>query len=289
MPPIVNADELAAIGLSTAASYAYLRMQGLWNKGAPARGYVPKAATRKSSSGLSAQLRAHYAKPNLMPRYGYSGKRKRKSFRKGYDRTAGFYGFGGHGYSGGHEKKFAAASGTNTTITAAGVILEVIPNIATGTGESGRVGRYIHIKNWMARAAVRLPSQSTAAATSDVVRLILFVDTQTNGTLPLVTDLLESANWQSFNNLANRTRFRVLSDMTWAMNSQTGAGDTTNQHFGASTVHFNLPKTMNLAMEYDGVTGATAERKSNNLYWLLISRDGVCNLTFRARLRFVDN
>ena len=50
-----------------------------------------------------------------------------------------------------------------------------------------------------------------------------------------MTDILESDDYQSFNNLANKGRFVTLMDRTYELNSNGAAGDgTSNDTLGMS-------------------------------------------------------
>ncbi len=86
--------------------------------------------------------------------------------------------------------------------------------IPEGVGEEQRIGRRLTITNILWRYTVTLPFTTLQAETSDVVRVMLIKDQQANGALPANTDLLESDDFQSFNNLSNSKRFSVLMDKT---------------------------------------------------------------------------
>ena len=59
------------------------------------------------------------------------------------------------------------------------------------------------------------------------MRVMLYHDKQANGATAAVLDILESADYQSFNNLVNSGRFRILMDRTYAMNYLTLASGGT--------------------------------------------------------------
>ena len=184
--------------------------------------------------------RAHAARRRLgVSRMGFkttTGRAKSRfrprGFRKGYDRTGGFYGK----FSKGLELKFRDFSTDLPTMATAGTIRESMVTISQGTGESQRIGRKCTIKaiNW--RFKVELPiTTGTSAQPSDVVRIILYLDKQCNGAAATVTNILENALYQSFNNLANKSRFRTLMDRTYDMNYTAAAGDGAANDWAASS------------------------------------------------------
>ncbi len=214
-------------------------------------------------------------------KYRKSGKRK---FRSGYDRTGGYYGMGATG----HEQKFIDHTLVSQTIASAGNIIELIPDIATGTGESNRIGRYIKVIKYGVRYDLYLASHTDKTLTQDTIRLIYFIDSQTNGAVPTVVDVLEAANYQSFNNLANRSRFRIMKDKTYSLNTPAGGGNGTTEDWAGFSKHGTCWLKLGMAMEYDSTTGAITERKTNNLYCLTISCCGRTNIQWRSRTRFTD-
>jgi hypothetical protein len=211
---------------------------------------------------------------------------RKKTFRKGYDRTGGYY---GRFRRGSPEKKFHDVDVDDATISAAMTInnLTVIPE---GNGESERIGRKITITNIYWRYALELNSKTAIADTSDIVKVMLVQDTQTNGAQFAATDLLETDEWKSFRNLANSKRFRVLYSESFAMQIQgatpTGAAYAT----GEDVKIVEGSRKCNITIEYDNSasTGAIATVKSNNLYWVTQSRKGVTPGHGNIRLRYTD-
>ena len=211
--------------------------------------------------------------------------RRRLTFRRGFDRVGGFYGrYGGRR----SEQKFHDLE-LNANLAGAGAVTDSLNLIAQNVTESGRIGRKCTISNVSWRYSISLPEIDAVAtpASPDVVRVIVFLDKQCNGATATVTDVLESANFQSFNNLANKSRFRTLMDRTHNINYLTLASD------GAAVVSsanvredFSWYKKCSIPLEFDGVTGAITELRSNNIGVLLISRDGLATLDSKFRLRF---
>ncbi len=187
------------------------------------------------------------------------------------------------------EKKFHDVDIDDTAIANTGtIVLDSCNKIPQGVTEVTRVGRKATIKqiNW--RFEVRLPTQTAAASASDVARIILYHDKQANGATAAVTDLLETANYQSFNNLANKSRFRTLMDRTYDLVSQAGGGDGTAEDYGQVIISDTLFKKVNIPIEYNSTAGAITEITSNNIGLLTISRSGLAAFASKMRLRFTD-
>ena len=78
---------------------------------------------------------------------------------------------------------------------------------------------------------------SSSVVSADEVRVILYLDKQTNGAAAGITDILESDDFQSFNNLANKSRFRTLMDRTYDYNTPSAAGDGTANDSSGFNLH----------------------------------------------------
>lgn len=217
---------------------------------------------------------------------GRSKPAKRARVVPGYTRSAGYYGRYNDPRSQG-ELKFHDVDVDDAVVAANGTIAANSINlIPQGTTESERIGRKAIIKNIGWRYALTLGSTATSASTSDVVRVILYLDTQCNGAAATVTDILESDNYQSFNNLSNKGRFRILMDRTHGLSSQSGVGSTAA--FGETVVNGTFYKKCALPIEFSSTTGALTEIRSNNLGVLLLSQSGLCIFESKFRLRFTD-
>lgn len=123
---------------------------------------------------------------------------------------------------------------------------------------------------------------------NDTVRIILYLDKQCNGTAATVTQILESDDFQSFNNLSNKSRFRTLMDRVYDLNATAGMGNGTANDTVATQINDSLFKKVNLPIEYDSTAGAIAEIRSNNICMLILSKDGRAVLDSQMRLRYSD-
>ncbi len=244
---------------------------------------------RTFRGGLTAQMFT----PVFGRKAGFASRRRaRRTFRRGFDRTGGFFGrFRGRRALNGNvgaELKFHDVDIDQAAIATGGTVFITAVGIAQGTGESERIGRKVTIRSINWRMNILLPNAANLTSTNDEVRVILFLDKQANGATATVTGILESANYQSFNNLANKSRFRTLMDRVYDMNAQAGAGDGTANDAAGVVMHDALFKKVNIPIEFDSTAGAITEIRSNNIGVLLISKSARCTLDSKMRMRFSD-
>jgi len=229
-------------------------------------------------------------KPQYMPR---TPRGKPPVFRKGYDRRAGFYGRFAPLNPASAEMKFHDVDVDQSPVPSAGAIQNggTVIVIPQGVTEKQRVGRKCTLKSINWRFTVKLTEVEGDASppNSDIVRIIVYQDKQCNGATAAVTDILETADYQSFNNLSNKTRFRTLMDRTYNMNYQ-GLATNGTDSWGAPTllIEDTFFKNCNIPVEYSSTTGAIAEIASNNIGMLFIARNAQCDIASKLRVRFHD-
>lgn len=206
---------------------------------------------------------------------------------KGITRTSGYYGR----YAPlGQEQKFLDTSTTQAPVSFNGNIApSSLVAVPAGTGESERVGRKITVRALHLRYVCLMNNQTTPGATDDGVRVIVYWDKQCNGTAATVTDILETADYLSFNNLANKNRFMILMDKQHDISLTAGAGNGTANVFGAKAITKSMHKRLNIPIEFSSTTGGLTEIRSNNLGVLVISDNGNITYTATARIRYTDN
>lgn len=222
-------------------------------------------------------------------------RRKRRKYRQrrrvvpGFTRIGGYY---GRFAKGSGETKFHDLLTVDGAMTTGGTLTDIpsINLIAQGTTESTRIGRKCNIRNILWKFDIKLAASTDKQDTTDMARVILYLDMQTNGAATsAVTDILETANYLSFRNLANSGRFKILMDRTYAMNAPAGAGNGTTEDWGEHIIHDEFYKKCNIPLEFSGVTGAITELRSNNIGILTISRDAaLTGLNGQMRIRFSD-
>ncbi len=210
----------------------------------------------------------------------------------GITRQSGYWGR----FSGGRvEKKFHDVDLDDAVIAAVGTITDSINKIPQGVTEKTRIGRKAVLTaiNW--RYNITLPEQNAVATPvlSDTVRVIMYLDKQCNGATATIADgIVETANFQTFNNLANKDRFKILHDKLITINYTTlashgFAADTFEQ--GEVQRNGSFYKKCYLPIEFDSTTGAITEIRSNNLGVLIFSKSGIAGFDSKIRLRFTDS
>ncbi len=215
--------------------------------------------------------------------------RRRLAFRRGYNRTSGYYGRLNRAYNG--EMKFHDIAVTDTSIASGGAIQNTgsINLIPQGTTEITRIGRKAVIKSINLRYQISIASGVDEAATADIVRVILYQDKQCNGVTAAILDILETAAWNSFRNLANSGRFIILCDKLHTINTTAAGGNGTAFEVGQKITHGSFFKKCSIVLEFDAAAGAITEIRSNNLCVLLISSQGTAGFDGQFRLRFTDS
>ncbi len=168
--------------------------------------------------------------------------------------------------------------------------------IGQGVTESTRIGRKCVIKSigWRAKLK-RIGGTSNAISGPETVRMLIVQDKQANGAAPAVSGaagLLESANYQSFNSLNNKGRYRVLYDKVFTLNTLAAAGDGAVNDSGALERNFTFFKDVNIPMEYSGVANPSviSEVRTNNIFGIMIaeSSNSAVELDSKFRFRFSD-
>ncbi len=227
-----------------------------------------------------------YSKSYLAKRARTAGF-KRSGVVPGYTRRSGYY--GRYARTSG-ELKFHDVDLDDAVVAATGGITASVNLIPQGVTEKTRVGRKCVIKSMMMRYEWFLPGQTGSGNTAEVCRMIIFLDKQANGaTASIATNgVLESADFQSFNDLANSGRFRILCDRVISLNSSAGGGNGTTEDYGIVKKSGSFYKKMNIPLEFSATTGAITEIRSNNIGVILICEGGLAGFSSKIRLRFSD-
>jgi len=217
---------------------------------------------------------------------------RRNPTLRGYARSGGSYS-GKYKYGGksAELKFFDNAISFNFDSTGEVPATGQLCTIAQGVAQTQRVGRKITIKKIVAKLTITLATPTDAIG-SDILRLALVQDTQTNGaaaTFSGVGGVFETDQVNALRNIDNTSRFRVLKDFRLQMNPTAGVS-------GAwvavkKTCDFNI--NCNIPIIYDGsaTTGAIDTIRSNNLF--LVARGGATDDLYTCvgniRLRFLDS
>jgi len=192
------------------------------------------------------------------------------------------------------DKKYKDSNFQLAPIVAAGAIQLLNGAIAQGDGDSDRTGNHLTMTNisvhgdiWMSAAANLAVADATF---NDDVRVILAYDKQANGAvITTLTDILTTANINSFRNMNTLERFVILKDKRIKIGcgaTSTGAGNATRFSTGPTTFKFN--KKVALPVDYAGTTGAIADIKTGALYMFLISENGQSSCDLWTRIKYLD-
>ncbi len=239
--------------------------------------------------GLSPYIGYGYTSASHVP--GHMKNRYGKSIyvSPGYTRTSGYY---GRYNKIGSELKFKDSTLNDATIATTGTVQVSAVLIAQGTKENERLGRKCVVRSLYATFDICIALQvgGINGTKGDSVRIMIMLDKQANGAVPAVLDILETAQFMSYRNLANSLRFRTLSDKMYTLQRHaTENGDVSGQAVDnletTRIVKISIPK-LNIPLEFNATTGAITEIRSNNIIFLYISKNGIAGIENRTRIRF---
>ncbi len=248
--------------------------------------------TRKRGRGPVVKM-ASYATRFPVTNLGRRGRGVR-----GYTRRVGFYGRYNNrnrGGGAGSELKFHDVTADEAVQDLSGGIIvntDSFVKIPQNVTESGRIGRKCVITRINYRYTLTLTATAAATlAAGQTVRIMMVVDHQANGAAPTVSGaggVLETATFQSFNNLASGSRFKVLFDRTHVLNALSSAGNGTANDSAEMSIHRTFYKKCRIPLEFNAATGVIAEIRTNNIFVLLINStsSSFVSLASRARFRF---
>lgn len=236
--------------------------------------------------------------------YGYPAKASR-----GYYRRAGFYGrykpkYGrGRGRRGYRrrvtaEKKFKDFDidfGT-AVIPATGATPESVVLLSAGNTPSTIVGRKIILRSIGVRGFVRLEPAANATlasvTNSDIVRIQLVRDKQTNGAQAAYTDVMltNTEGTRSQVNMENAPRFKIVKEWLIPMNGDVGFNEVVPTYFvGRKTVPINWYKKFFQPITYDNApTSVVTDLRDYNYFFTAISEAANCQVDLQVRIRYDD-
>lgn len=225
---------------------------------------------------------------------------KARKMRAGYNRTGGLYRLGRRS---GVEYKFFDTFVEPEAIGSEGDILESFNIVPQSTAANGRIGREITVRS----IDVTLTIEASAESVIDnLVRIILYLDKQSNGTAATVEQILNLGNETipplvAHANLENSQRFVILKDSLYVVPvraAQVTRGTTVDDvttttntaNIRGSTIR-RMRKRLNLPITFADGTVSMNSVKTNNLGLLLVSTDGGVETTtvgISGRIRYSD-
>jgi len=162
---------------------------------------------------------------------------------------------------------------------AGALLLVPVEDIIQGDGDNERSGNLIHIK----RVKFNYTIFDNVSA---LVRFIWFVDRQSNGTTPTLTQVLQSASFTSVYNTTNvigngGQRFWIVADETKIVNP--GTAVTTALPLQRKTFNLKMPVT------YLASTGAATDVGTNNVWCFAICNNATCTVRHQCTVTYTDN
>lgn len=152
-----------------------------------------------------------------------------------------------------------------------------------GDGDQARDGSMFRIKSLELKYLLSIDEDNTT--TPRVVRVIMFLDTDPNGSQPAIADFLDQVLRPTLSprNLDNRSRFVFLMDKHHTLNPN-----------GNEVIFRKVFKTMDYKVQFDNATASATSLKKNGLYICFISNaaSGVIDKPFHSfdsRIRYIDN
>lgn len=200
-------------------------------------------------------------------------------------RTGGFYGL--YTKRGRDELKVIDSGSTSPGVVPVAGALILINGVATGTDYTARIGRKICLKSMLVRFNLA-PNYAASDSTGETIRIMLVWDTQSNSAAPLVTDVLNAADYLSPNNLNNRDRFKILADKFLTLPGWTAAAGAL---VNGSPVEKNLKLYKKGYWEtvFSGTGATVGSIQTGALYILYIGSGGAqTNFSYNSRVRFID-
>ncbi len=166
--------------------------------------------------------------------------------------------------------------------------------VAQGDGESNRDGRRMEMLSVHLKGFVTLNCVETNASPTDseVVRLILVLDKQTNGAQLNAEDVVTVTTFDvnAWRNLQNSQRFRILKDHIINLQITTATQEAVNDYSSGGMkfpfemhVVFKKPITVN----HTGTTAVIASVADNSIHLIGVSTHAtLVTINYNSRVRF---
>ncbi len=168
-------------------------------------------------------------------------------------------------------------TGSNVPTTA---IINQISNIAQGDTAITRDGSQVKCVNLEIHWRVR----QHATATETAVRVLIVKDSQTNGAIYTIADLLQDTSiFDSIvtrKNLDNMFRLHIMYDKVFFMSDS-----------GNKNAYGSFNRALNQKLRFDGVAGDITDLASSSYSIVFLSDEGtnVPDVSVFSRLKYVDN
>lgn len=209
--------------------------------------------------------------------------RRFRGFQRGFQRVAG------------KELKYIDQMNLATKVFDTTGTITMINGCAAGTDNTNRIGRKITLKSYEVRGTITpvdtLVTGANCVQTSHC-RLMIVYDRQPTGSLPSISDILNSANSNDMVNMQNGHRFLILTNFECSVGPQ--VADTTATQavmHGSTGVPVRIYRRLNLPEQFDG-TGSTISDIVNGAMYCVTVGDQAAGTgatsVLSARIRFTD-
>lgn len=158
-----------------------------------------------------------------------------------------------------------------------------LTNIPQGDDDNQRNGRSIRTKSLYIRGEFKMSNSTPITSyVSNYYRLLLVMDRENKGTLPTVSDILETTSWNSPLKMDNSRQWVVLKDKLITLDNAKGRSKV-----------FKYFKPLDTHIKYQGTGAAQADSRNNQLFLVAISNESNPDVLpifeFYSRLRYIDN
>jgi len=141
----------------------------------------------------------------------------------------------------------------------------LVNGVATGTDFTDRIGRKVCWKSLLVQGHI---INEGDPSTTNLCRIMIVYDSQPNGALPALTDVLTAATSTAPLNLNNRDRFRVLMDKRFALGSVSTTA--TQAVSDRTTALIHKYKKLNLETIFDATTAAIGSIQTGSIFCLTV-------------------
>jgi len=214
-------------------------------------------------------------------------RRKNKSI-VGVDRTGGYWGR----FSGANAELKYIDRYNQQNLGGTGNIINNLLNISKGSGPSNRIGDYVWVKKVSLNMSIELPGfVNVPFPREDEVRIIVFLDKQSNGLAVYPTDLLQQLSTDGFARCGNEDRFVFLSDKVYGITRKVMTEES-DVAFTSSTINklVTVDLDCDIKITYNQLTSAVNFQhiQNNNIGILVICETSMANWEAKCRIRYSE-
>lgn len=190
------------------------------------------------------------------------------------------------------EWKFFDFQIVDSFVSITGDMIATINRLEQGVEENQRIGRKCTLRKLIMNYTIGLAQVNNAskAAKPDTIRVIVFLDHQTNKTAAIPGELLERQEYRSERNLSNEHRFVFLMDELHTVNYYTLTSASASDFSSAGVIKdFRWVLNCFIPIEFSGTDGLITEITSNNIGVMLIGANSTGSFHADTRVLFSDS